>query len=50
MCRRQHPAAVGAEIYGLETGESNVVSSIMGVDDEGRMDGTIRVVAYGDGK
>ena len=46
----QHPAAVGAEIYGLETGESNVVSSIMGVDDEGRMDGTIRVVAYGDGK
>jgi len=46
----QHPAAVGAEIYGLETGELNVVSSIMGVDDEGRMDGTIRVVAYGDGK
>jgi HAD superfamily hydrolase (TIGR01490 family) len=46
----QHPAAIGAEIYGLETGEANVVSSIMGVDEDGLMDGTIQVVAYGDGK
>lgn len=46
----QHPAEIGAQIYGLETGESNVVSSIMGVDEHGLMDGTIQVVAYGDGK
>lgn len=46
----QHPAEIGAQIYGLETGESNVVSSIMGVDKHGLMDGTIQVVAYGDGK
>ena len=46
----QHPAEIGAEIYGLETGRENIVSSHMGVDADGRMDGTIQVVAYGDGK
>jgi HAD superfamily hydrolase (TIGR01490 family) len=46
----QHPAAIGAEIYGLETGEENIVCSVMGVDENGVMDGNINVVAYGDGK
>jgi phosphoserine phosphatase len=46
----QHPAEIGAQIYGLETGDENIVSSIMGVDENGVMDGTIQVVAYGDGK
>ena len=46
----QHPAEIGAEIFGLETGRENVVSSFMGVDENGCMDGTIQVVAYGDGK
>ena len=46
----QHPAAIGAEIYGLETGEENIVCSVMGVDEDGNMDGNINVVAYGDGK
>jgi len=46
----QHPASIGAELYGLETGEENIVCSVMGVDEHGVMDGSIRVVAYGDGK
>lgn len=47
----QHPARAAAKLFGLETGQDDVLSSVMEIDETtGRLTGKIETVAYGDGK
>lgn len=47
----QHPARAAAKLFGLETAEDDVISSVMEIDETtGCLTGKIETVAYGDGK
>ena len=47
----QHPARSAARLFGLETNDEDVISSVMEIEESsGRLTGKIQTVAYGDGK